>query len=415
MPPASNGSQAPRSPASAADESAAGSALGTLVAVPVEPGAAAGVTTFGLSTWTVARSTLVVVLVLGGLYLLWKIQEVLLLLLLAVLFATAIEPVVNRLRRGPFSRAQGVLIVYSGLFLVLAALGFILVPTLLDQATRFVDAIPREIAALHPRVEAIQLTPLRGALLRVMDDVAPTVQRSIVEPDVAAVPEQLVGVGSAFASTLISIITVFLLAYYWLAERVIIKRAVLRLVPPDRARQVNATWLEVESKLGAWVRGQLLVMFAIGVMAGLAFVVLGLPNPLLLAVLASLFEIIPIVGPFLAFIPALLVALTVDPTKALLLLPIAIVIQQIEGSFLVPRIMSHLVGISPLTVILGILIGSILYGPAGAFIAVPVAAAIQVILNNTLSPALEEDTPRVPVPPAELEGDRVPAGRGRSG
>jgi predicted PurR-regulated permease PerM len=288
-------------------------------------------------------------------------------------------------------------------------LGVLLVPTLLGEATRLVDSVPREIAALHLRVEQIEFAPLRGALLRVFDDVAPTVQRGLVEPESAAAPEQLAGVGSAFASTLISIVTVFLLAYYWLAERILIKRAVLRLVPPDRARQVNATWLEVEAKLGAWVRGQLLVMLAIGVMAGIAFVVLGLPNPLLLAVLASLFEIIPILGPFLAFVPALLVALTVDPTRALVLLPIAIVIQQIEGSVLIPRIMSHVIGISPLTVILGILIGSILYGPAGAFLAVPVAAAIQVILNNTLAPALEEPSPQVPVPESELRGDRVPA------
>jgi predicted PurR-regulated permease PerM len=86
-----------------------------------------------------------------------------------------------------------------------------------------------------------------------------------------------------------------------------------------------------------------------------------------------------------------------------------VVIQQIEGNVLVPRIMSHVVGVSPLTVILGILIGSILYGPAGAFLAVPVAAAVQVILSNTLGPALEEPTPAVPVPQAELQGDRRPS------
>jgi hypothetical protein len=106
--------------------------------------------------------------------------------------------------------------------------------------------------------------------------------------------------------------------------------------------------------------------------------------------------------------PALLVALALDPTKALLLIPIAIALQQIEGNVLIPRIMSHVVGVSPLTVILGILIGSILYGPAGAFLAVPVAAALQVILNHTLRPALEEPTPRVPVPEAELAGDEAP-------
>jgi predicted PurR-regulated permease PerM len=107
--------------------------------------------------------------------------------------------------------------------------------------------------------------------------------------------------------------------------------------------------------------------------------------------LAGVAEIIPLVGPFLVFLPALLVALAVDPTKVLFLVPIAIIIQQIEGNLLIPRIMSHAVGVSPLTVILGILIGSIVYGPVGAFLAVPIAAAVQVILEEIV-PTLQPTT-----------------------
>jgi predicted PurR-regulated permease PerM len=346
--------------------------------------------------------------VLGGVYLLWRIQEVLLLLLLAILFATAIEPLVNWLRRGPFSRGQGILIVYSAIFVLLAALGMFLVPSLLGQLTQFVETLPRQVAALRPQAEQIEVAPLRALLLRAIAEAGPVVQHGLEEPLVAAQPQQLVGVGGAFAHSLFSMITVFLLAYYWLTERTAIKRAVLRFVPAAHARHVNATWLEVEERLGAWVRGQLMIMLAIGAMAGVAFVALGLPNALVLAVLAGLFEIIPMVGPFLAFVPALLVALATDPFKALLLVGIAVVIQQIEGNVLIPRVMSHAVGISPLTVVLGILIGAILYGPAGAFLAVPVAAALQVILNHTLRPAVEEPTAEVPVPAGELEGDQHP-------
>jgi predicted PurR-regulated permease PerM len=389
-------------------QGAFGSVLGTSATATVGPDGEQ-VSTISLSAWTVARYTLVMALVLGGLYLLWRIEEVLLLLLLAILLATAIEPLVNVLRRGPFNRGQGILIVYSGIFCVLAAVGVLVVPSLIGEGTRFIETMPQQIGALRPRVEQIELDPLRTLLLRVIEETAPTIQERLEAPVATAPPEQLVGAGGALAHTLFSVVTVFLLAYYWLTERTTIKRGVLRLVPAARARQINATWLEVEDKLGAWVRGQLFVMLALGVMAGAAFLLLGLPNPLLLAVLAGLFEIIPMIGPFLAFVPALLVALAVDPFKALLLVPIAIVIQQIEGNVLIPRIMSHQVGISPLTVILGILIGSILYGPAGAFLAVPVAAAIQVILNNTLRPALEEAAEEVPVPAAELQGDERPS------
>jgi predicted PurR-regulated permease PerM len=346
---------------------------------------------FTISSWAVARYTLTAAMVIAGLVLLWKIQEVLLLLLLAILFATAIEPLVNWLRRGPFSRGQGILIVYSLIFGSIAAIGFLFVPNLVDQAAQFVDSLPYRLASLRPLIEEIELRPLRSILLRVVGDAQPAVQRTLEQPVVPAEPEQLAQAGGALAHTLLGVVTVFLLAYYWLTERATIKRAILRLVPRAGAKRVNATWLEVEQKLGGWVRGQLLVMAVLGAMAGTAFFLLGLPNPVFLAVLAGLFEIIPMIGPFLAFLPALLVALTVDPAKALLLVPIALVIQQIEGNILIPRIMSRSVGVSPLTVVLGILIGSILWGAAGAFLAVPIAAAVQVILNEILRPWTDED------------------------
>src|SRR5215217_3552372 len=152
MAPTPNGAQATPPPSSAADQDGFGSVPGRIVVAAAETDTEPG-STFSWSTWAVARATLVVALVVGGLYLLWKIQEVLLLLLLAILFATAIEPIVNYLRRGPFSRAQGVLIVYTALFLLLTGLGALLVPTLLDEATRLVDSVPRQIAALHLRAE----------------------------------------------------------------------------------------------------------------------------------------------------------------------------------------------------------------------------------------------------------------------
>jgi predicted PurR-regulated permease PerM len=379
------------------------SPLGTMASAP-DPGTGGTVSAFSLSSWAVARHTLAVALVVGALVLLWKIQEALLLLLLAIIFATAIEPLVNRLRRGPFSRGQGILIVYTTLFVGVAAIVFFFVPPLVDQATTFVMTMPDRVSALRPQIEQIEFSPVRSALLRAVGEAPIAVQRSLEEPAIAAQGEQLVAAGGALAHTVFSMLTVFLLAYYWLAERSTIKRSVLRLVPPARAGRVNATWLAVEAKLGNWVRGQLLAMLALGVMAAVACALLGLPNPVLLGVLAGVAEIIPLVGPFLAFLPAVLVALAVDPTKVLFLVPTAIVIQQIEGNILIPRIMSHTVGVSPLTVILGILIGSIVYGPAGAFLAVPVAAAIQVILGEiipTLQPNADATTQGTPEPASE--------------
>ena len=182
---------------------------------------------------------------------------------------------------------------------------------------------------------------------------------------------------------------------------------------------MNAVWLEVEQKLGGWVRGQLLVMGVMGVMAGVGFWIIGLPNPVLLGVLAGIGELIPMVGPFIGFAPAVLVALGIDPWTALLVVVYAIVVQQIEGNFLVPRIMGHSVGVSPLTVVLGILIGAILYGLPGAFLAVPIAGAIQVIVAHAVGLEDPNRRPRTGRPwPARRQPRRQPAplpGAGRRG
>src|SRR5207248_4544841 len=113
--------------------------------------------------------------------------------------------------------------------------------------------------------------------------------------------------------------------------------------------------------------------------------IFGLPSPILLAVVAGFAEMIPLLGPVIAFAPAVLVALVVAPDKVVFLIIYAVIVQEIESQVLVPRVMSHAVGVSPLTVLIGIYVGVSLYGILGALIAVPVAAAIQVILGHLLA------------------------------
>jgi predicted PurR-regulated permease PerM len=328
----------------------------------------------------VARAGLTIIGLGLGAYVLWHIHEVIFLLFLGILLATAIEPIVNYLRRGPFGRGTGVLAVYTVLVLLLGTTTAIVVPSLAAQSDAFFASIPSKVGALRPYASQLRPQPVEDAALRAIDRVGDQVSNPTVPVD----EQSLIQIVTAIGHFLLSFMTVFFLAFYWLVERATIKRALLRLVPPKHARSVNTVWMEVEHRLGGWVRGQLLVMLAMGVLAGVGFWIIGLPNPVLLGVLAGLGELVPMVGPFLAFAPAVLVALGIDPWTALLVIAYAVVIQQIESNFLVPRIMGHTVGVSPLTVVLGILIGAILYGLPGAFLAVPIAGAIQVIVAHAV-------------------------------
>ena len=327
----------------------------------------------------VARTVLVALGVVVGAYLLWRVQEVLFLLFLAVLLATAIEPIVNRLRRGPFTRGTGVLAVYTAIVLVVAVPAYILVPSVANQAASFMDSLPQQLIQLREIATHLQPRLAQQVALDAVDSAGRAVQSPHTPPQ-----EQVFEAGATAAHTVISFLTVFVLAFYWLIERASIKRVLLRTVPARHARSVNSVWLEVEEKLGGWVRGQLLLMLAVGFMAGLGYTVIGLPNPILLGVASGLFEIVPMIGPFLAFAPAVLVALTIAPGKAVVVAVYALIIQQIESNILVPRVMGRTVGVSPLTVLLGILVGSVLAGLPGAFLAVPIAGAVQVILAHAL-------------------------------
>lgn len=374
------------------------------------------VVTIRLPAGEVARAVIVAIAVGLGAYLIWRLHEVLLLLLLAVLLATAIEPIVNRLRRGPFTRGTGVLIVYTTILIAIALPAYLVAPGLVVEGSTFVESIPDRLQALRPHADQIRPRVLQEAATGALD--AASNQVANPAPPGGA---DLVEAGATAAHTVISFITVFVLAFYWLIERATIKRWLLRTVPHPWAHDVNAIWLDVEHRLGGWVRGQILVMATIALIAGVGFVTIGLPNPILLAVLAGLAEIIPLVGPFLAFAPAVLVAASIDPSKALIVLVFGIAVQQLENHVLIPRIMGHTVGISPLTVLLGILVGAALYGVPGAFIAVPVAGTIQVVIGHllrrahpdgsTLRPGNHQTTgERSPADAAEAPPVEAPAG-----
>jgi predicted PurR-regulated permease PerM len=330
--------------------------------------------------WTYARISGAVVVVLGtaaGVVALYLIRDVLLLFLVAVLLATAIEPLVFRLRRGPFSRGQGVLIVYSGIMLVIAAIGALIIPIVLAEMGGFSETYPRALDQIRTLVYGIEPEVLGPAAEE-------AVAQAAAPPAPADKGSTALAVGTSLAEGAFAALTVFMVAYYWLTERVQIKRAFTSVFPRDHRVTVGKVWNEVEEVLGGWGGGQLILMLSIGVAAAIGYTLLGVKHALVLALLAGLLEIVPILGPYLGAIPAILVALTQDVWLAVYVALFNLVIQVVEGNVLVPRIMEKTVGVSSLTVVLGLLVGAALGGIPGALVAIPLAAAAQVILKHVV-------------------------------
>ncbi|MEO8570103.1 MAG: AI-2E family transporter [Chloroflexota bacterium] len=306
--------------------------------------------------------------------------SVLLLLFVSILLASALEPIIGLIRdRLPIGRGAAILAVYITFFIGVLGLAFIIVPAAIGQGQHIVAGLPAFFDSIRSWAATLQPATLGQSISALVNSVeGAVVVRSPTPPD----PNQVVKVGAAAAEAAVSLATILTIVFFWLMEHARIQRYVLAYLPADRRAGTRNAWNEVETRLGLWVRGQLTLMGVMGVATGVAYTVLGLPGALLLGLIAALTEAIPIVGPLLGAVPAILVAATVSPQLALTVAGVYVVIQLVEGSVLVPLIMRNTIGISPLLVLLSLLVGSAAGGLVGAFLAVPVAASAEIILTR---------------------------------
>jgi predicted PurR-regulated permease PerM len=326
----------------------------------------------------VVRTALVLLAIGLGAYMLWRLRDLLFLLMLGILLAIAIEPAVERLRRGPFTRGSGTLAIFLAIVLAIAVPLYFLFPMVNAQARTATANLPERVATLRPFAEQLPEGFVRDAAVNGVEYAS-----QVVKPPEAPRVEEVAEASTTAFHGLIGAMTVFVVAFYWTVERAQIRRT-LRESAPARARDVNIVWVEIEERLGGWVRGQMMLVAIVGAVAAIGYSLIGLPAPLLLAVFAGLGELVPVIGPFLGFAPAVVVGLTVGPETALVTLVFALVVQQIEGYVLVPKLVGESTGVSPLTVLLGILAGYGLLGVPGALLAVPIAAACQVVVQHAL-------------------------------
>ncbi|HEX8600273.1 MAG TPA: AI-2E family transporter [Chloroflexia bacterium] len=322
----------------------------------------------------------------------YSMLHILLLLFIAILLGTAIEPVVNWLRRGPFNRSAGILIVYSGLFLVIALIGWLTMPVILQQVGALGNSLTQTADQMEKEVEKWDSGVIRQQGL-LFADALQAIGNQIGRPEgdpSQVVPEEEKVAAAANTAVLIAeiffaFITIFVVAFYWLSERTLIKRSIMSWLPAKRANRVRRVWDDIEVKVGGWVRGQLLLMTIVGAVSAVGYFLMGIQYWPALALFIAVAEAIPLVGPYIGTAPAILVAMTQPGggfDKALMVVIFAVVLQTIEGNVLIPRVMKNSVGISPLTVIISILFGATLAGLAGALVAVPLAGALQVIVAD---------------------------------
>jgi predicted PurR-regulated permease PerM len=303
--------------------------------------------------------------------------NVLLLTFIAVLLAAALEPFVGWMRaHTPIPRGPVILLVYLAFFVTVVLFAVFVLPAAFAQA----EQVMRQLPSFLDEVDAWAATLRSDALEQVITSLT-GMARGYLDVETPAT-QDVVRIGLTLAEAITSLGALLAIVFFWLVGHARLQRYVLAFVPLPRRAGVRNAWNEVEGRLGMWFRGQLILMGTIGVLCGTAYLVLGVPSALLLGLIAAVCEAIPLVGPILGAIPAVLAAATVSPELALLVIGVTAVIQVVENNVHVPVIMRNTIGLSPLIVMLALLVGAAAAGIVGALVAVPIAAAVEVVLGR---------------------------------
>ena len=328
---------------------------------------------------------------------------VLVLLFVAILLASALEPMVGHIRdRFPLGRGATILVVYVTFFVTVVGLAFIVVPKAISQGQEIITSLPAFLDSVRSWASTLRPAILGQSITELADSVESILSQSTT-PD----PNQVVEIGATAAEAAVSLATLLTIVYFWLVQHARLQRYILAFIPAERRAGARDAWNEIETRLGLWVRGQLILMGTMGLATGIAYTLLGLPGALLLALIAALAEAIPIIGPLLGAIPAVLVAATVSPELAVIVAGVYIVIQLVEGSVLVPMVMRNTIGLSPLLVLLSLLVGAAVGGLVGAFLAVPIVASIEIVLARLQAreSSVAQDPAAIETPDEETRGE----------
>jgi predicted PurR-regulated permease PerM len=335
--------------------------------------------------WTFRRvmwATLVLVFVALGSLLFYRFNQVVFILFIAIVMGTVIRPAVTWLYARGVPRMAGGIFVYLLLLILLTGFVLLLFPLITEQSGKIAASVPTYYQSFHdwmlsnsnPLIE--QLSKFLPVNLSLPGLTQQTGQQVL---DTAA---QALGYITMAAKFIFTATAVLLLAFYWMLYGPRTIRSLTLLVPKGHRASIGELISAMETKVGFYIAGQGVLCLTIGLMALAAYLLIGLPNALVLALVAGVLEAVPMIGPLLGAIPAAVIALSISPSKLVWVIVSTLVIQELENTLLVPRVMRKSVGVNPFVSLLAIFAFSSLFGIAGALMAIPIAAIIQLLLDR---------------------------------
>ncbi len=292
---------------------------------------------------------------------LWHLRLVALIVLIAFMLTIIILPFVRILHRYKLPSFIAVLTPLLAFVGLLTGIGFYIAPSLAQELPKFFGELP-SLFGRFPIVEALGIEEQDF--------------RQIVRERFTDIGSLALLISVTLAQAFGVLLTILVLTMYWLRGYDPIKKTLVSYVPKEYQVRAEDIWLRAEVKLSRWFLGQMLISSAVGVTVWLAMLAIGVPFAGVLGIIAALLEIIPLIGPILASVPAILFGLSESFEFGLIVTAVYIIIQQLESQILSPLLMGRAVHLHPIVVLVSFLIGTILYGILGGLLAVPMALLV---------------------------------------
>ncbi|MFA6307774.1 MAG: AI-2E family transporter [Patescibacteria group bacterium] len=334
-----------------------------------------------ITTETILR-IITILLFLGFMFL---IKDVLALLFVAVILAAAFDPLVDWLHRFKMPRAISIIGVYIISLSLVAWSIYLLSGPLATQIVDMSRAFPDFYNKINQNLGGtIDLNHLfnKEAISASFTDITKSLGQATTG---------IFNILSSIFGGMISFFMVLVITFYLTVEEDGVKRFISSITPIRHRPYISKLIVDMQHRMGYWLRGQLLLSLVIFIMVYLGLMFLGIKYALLLALIAGLFEIVPFIGPWIAAIPGVFFALAYSPSKAFWVAIMYLVIQQLENNLIVPKIMGKTTGLNPLVVLVAIMVGARLGGVVGALLAVPVALAIAVYVESLIGDKKKND------------------------
>ncbi|MFN6464206.1 MAG: AI-2E family transporter [Nostoc sp. DedVER02] len=316
-----------------------------------------------------------------SLYILWQIKEVLLLMFAAVVLATTLNRLAKRFQSFGMKRGFAVLLAVAIFFAGVVGFFWLIVPPFAQQFQELTYQVPKGFGRFNSWLDALR-TRIPDQLVPYIPDINALIQQ--VQP----FANRLLGNSFAFVSgsleVVLKILLVLVLTGMILADPVAYRKVFVRLFPSFYRRRVDGILDKCEVSLEGWITGAFIAIFVVGVMSFIGLLILHVKAALALAVLAGFFNLIPNLGPTMSVIPAMAIAFLDEPWKAIAVLILYFVIQQIESNFITPVVMAHQVSLLPAITLIAQLFFVTFFGFLGLFLALPLTVVAKIWLQEVL-------------------------------